>query len=443
MNKQFLKSIRDFMPEPLKYLTAPVFRNKLINNSEFRNYYDLLSKRESLSSDSIREYQFNQLKSILIYSYQNVPYYQELFDKISFDPQKFSDFEQMNQIPFLTREIVTDSFDKLVSKGNVKNGYYEGNTGGSSGLPLRFLLDYDSIYKENAFIYYYRKKLDYQFKDKLMTFRQVDFGEKLWKFNPMHNEMIFTPMKLSKLTVKEYAKRVNEYGPHYLNGYLSAIWYFAKLLKEYQINITFKLKGIFLISENPDMHQRQFIEEFFNTKSLTFYGHSERCVIAEEIIPDRYLFDPYYGYSEEILIEDNKYAIVGTGFLNHIMPFIRYKTDDVCYAVDKYYAIEGKRSSTSGLYGQNNEFLPNTSFLLRNPVYKNITTYQFIQNEKGKASLLIIVNKHFEMAEMEHIRKALHHQTKGVIELEIKIVDNLILSPRGKYQMFISNIGKE
>jgi phenylacetate-CoA ligase len=247
MNKDFLKRVRDKMPESLKYNTASFFRNALIKNREFLKYYKLLEEREEANSEIIKEYQLNQLKQILIYSYKNVPYYQELFNKISFDPFKFSDFEQISNIPFLTREIITDNFDKLKSTKKIKNGYYKGTTGGSSGLPLKFLLDYESIYRENGFIYYYRKKSGYQFEDKLATFRQVEFGNKLWKFNPMHNELIFSPIKLSKVTINDYVKKINEYKPQYLNGYLSAIWYFAKLLAEHQINITFKIKGIFLM----------------------------------------------------------------------------------------------------------------------------------------------------------------------------------------------------
>jgi phenylacetate-CoA ligase len=443
MNKNFLKVIRDQIPEPLKYITASLFRNKLVHNREFRKYYNLLNARENSDKEKITEYQLNNLKHILTYSYLNVPYYTELFNGISFDPFKFSDFDQMKAIPFLTREIILNNFDKLISTSKIKNGYYEAATGGSTGLPLKFYLDYDSIYKENAFIYYYRSKLGYEFRDKLTTFRQVEFGDKLWKFNPMYNEMIFSPLKLSVVTIRDYVQKIDEFGPHYLNGYLSAIFYFAKLMEQYEIPVNFKLKGIFLISENPDPNQRNFIEQFFNVKSLTFYGHSERAVIAEEIMRNEYLFDPYYGYTEQIHIENNIYAIVGTGFLNHKMPFIRYKTDDVCFPCNEHYLIKGKRNSTIGLYGINDEFIRSTAFLLRSPVFKNIITYQFIQHEKGKADLLMIVNKHFQMSEMGSIRKEINYQTKGVINLKIKIVDSLILSPRGKYQMFISNIGKE
>ena len=443
MRKQFMKSIRDNIPESLKFVTAPLFRNKLLNNKEFRSYYLLLENRESLSSEKIKEYQLAQLKQILIYSYNFVPFYKELFERISFDPYIISDFKQIEKIPFLTRKIVTENFRQLTSKEKARNGYYIGTTGGSSGLPLKFLLDYDSIYKENAFIYYYRKKLGYEFKDRVATFRNLGDGSNLWKFNPMHNEVIFSSTRLSKVTLVNYVEKINKFKPQYLNGYLSSIWFFSKLLEEKKLKLKVNLKGIFLISENIDSEQRRFIEQFFNVKSSTFYGQSERCVIAEEIIPYKYIFDPYYGYTEQIQIGKNEYSIVGTGFLNHTMPFIRYKTDDVCSPENQYYSIDGKRSSTIGLYGKNNEFLPATGFVLGIQVFKNITTYQFIQKEKGKADLFIVVNGDFQMGEIDIIKKEINFQTNGIIDIEIKIVDTLILSQRGKFQKYISYVGKE
>jgi len=431
------------MPESLKYIAAPILRDQLLNSVEFCEYYRLLVDREVLSPESIKEYQFSQLKQILIHSYQNVPYYRELFNNISFNPDKFADFEEMDRIPFLTREIVTDKFDKLISRKKINGGYYIGTTGGSSGSALRFLLDYNSIFKENAFIYYFRKKTGYNFKDKLVTFRQIEFGNRLWKLNPMHNELIFSAIRLSKVTIKDYVKQIEKFAPQYLNGYLSTIWYFTKLLEEYGIKLNTKLTGILLISENIDNNQRKFIEQFFNVKSTTFYGHSERCVIAEELAPNLYRFDPYYGFTEQIPLEENRNLIVGTGFLNLVMPFIRYKTDDVCSKVDEFYTIEGKRSSSIGLYGYNGEFLSSTAFDLEDPLFKNITTYQFIQNEIGRADLLIVVNSSFHMSELEHIKKEIFRLTKGIVDINIKLVDHLILSPRGKYQMYISNIGKK
>jgi phenylacetate-CoA ligase len=437
MNKQILKKIRDNMPEPLKHVTASFIRNRLVKNGGFRKYYQLLQEREKLDAEKIKEFQFEQLKSVLIYASRNVPYYEELFDSISFDPLNFSDFDQIKKIPFLTRELVTQNYQKLISREKVANGYYGGSTGGSTGSPLNFVLDYDSVYKENAFLYYYRRKLGYNFEDRLVTFRGIDLNHKTWQYNPMYNETIFSPMGLSKVTIHDYARRVNDVHPKYLNGYLSALWFFTKLLEQNNLKLDSQLKGIFLMSENIDPEKRAYIEDFYKVRSIAHYGHSERCVLAYETGPGMYCFDPYYGYGEQIKTEDDNYLIVGTGFLNRSMPFIRYRTDDYCTPVNSHFRIEGKRSTGLGLYGYNGEFIVSSSFL---DLFKHFTNYQFIQKEKGKADMLIVSNSEIHEKDIHKIQANIDAHTKGIIDINVKLVDNLILSPRGKFQMYISEL---
>ena len=440
MNKSILKTIRDDMPEFLKYAMAPLFRNRLIGDKNFKRYYSLLEMRETLPLAKIKEYQFEQLKQILVHSYQYVPYYHELFDKISFDPFKFSSFEEMKKIPFLDKDTIRKNFDRLVSKKRIINGSYIATTGGSTGEPLKVLLDYDSVFKENAFIYNIRKKLEYKWKDKLVTFRGIEFGEKLWKFNPMYNELIVSPFKLSNLTLEKYVAKINDFGPQYINGYLSSIHFFAKLLTEHTITLKTKLKGISLISEDIDTEKRDFVENFFKVKSLTFYGHSERCILAEEKKPGQYIFDPYYGYTEQLKIAEDRFAIVGTGFLNFTMPLIRYKTDDICSPDNDYFSIEGGRKSTRGLYGKNGEYFGHAAFNFHSDIFKNVIGYQFVQHKKGESDLLLVVNTDFNISEIEYMQKEIKKKTNGVLEFNIRVVPNFILSPRGKYQMFISKL---
>jgi phenylacetate-CoA ligase len=300
MNKHFLKKIRDNIPEPVKYITAPVFRNKLIRHKGFREYYRLLQNSDNTGEEEIYAFQLRQLQSLLQYAYTNVPYYKILFDKIDFNPAKVTALTDIERIPFLTKQIIRENFEALTSRSKIPGGYYVATTGGSTGEPLRILLDYDSIFVENAFLYHFRSKLGYTFDDKVATFRGIEFGDKLWKYNPMQNELVFSPFRLSKLTIKTYAERVKKYNPQYFLGYLSCIYLFAKLLQESNIDLKLNLKGIFLISENIDLEQRSFLEDFFATKTSTFYGHSERCVIAEEMEKGMYKPCPFYGYTELI-----------------------------------------------------------------------------------------------------------------------------------------------
>jgi hypothetical protein len=86
--------------------------------------------------------------------------------------------------------------------------------------------------------------------------------------------------------------------------------------------------------------------------------------------------------------------------------------------------------------------MADTSLELDDHAFNKIITYQFIQEKKGEADLLIIVSKDFKMSDLPMMKKVIDNQTKGFIDINIKIVDHLILSQRGKYQPIISNIGK-
>jgi len=404
----------------------------------------MLGSREAYSPERIKEYQFNQLKNILLHSYHNVPYYSDLFNKIQFNPERFNSLDDLKIIPFLTKKIIRENFDNLISVKKVPGGCYSTTTSGSTGEPLKILLDYDSFFKENAFLYHFRKKLGYKFEDKLVTFRGIDFGGKYWRLNPINNETIFSPFKLSKQTLELYRKKINEIKPSYLNGYFSSIYFLAKLLSENNQFLDSKLKGIFLSSENVDDAERRFVEEFFNVRTLTFYGHTERCVIAQEFAHDEYLFDPYYGFTEQIETGDDTNEIIGTGFLNKTMPLIRYKTDDICQEnIDGKVTIKGRRNINDFLIGKNDEKISNSGLHFLSDILVTVSKYQFIQERKGNAVLLIVPNKNFISSELSFIKKEIDKKMRGIIDFEIKLQENLTLSSRGKFQMFNSNISNE
>lgn len=441
MNKRILKRLRDKMPESLKYIAGPFIRKKLTGNEVFRNNYDLLIKRESLSPDQIRQYQFDRLKVMLIHSHENVPYYTQLFREIDFNPHEFKSFDELKRIPFLTKQIIRDNFTSLTSIQSVRGGSYTTTTSGSTGEPLKLILDYESFFKERAFHYYYYRKLGYHFEDKLVTFRGIDFGGKTKRYNPVNNETIFSPFKLSQHTIGKYLRDINKIRPAYLNGYFSTIYYFARLLADSNQTLDFKLKGIFLISENIDETERLFVESFYGVPTMSYYGHTERCVLAQEFNHNEYLFDPYYGYTEQINLDVESFEIVGTGFLNMKMPLIRYRTGDLCRITgENMISISGRRYVNDFLVGFNDEQVFNSTLHILSDILIDVTKYQFVQDRKGYATMLLIPGKNFKYNETQYIEKEINRQLEGSLIINIKITDQLMLSPRGKYSLFISSI---
>ena len=73
----------------------------------------------------------------------------------------------------------------------------------------------------------------------------------------------------------------------------------------------------------------------------------------------------------------------------------------------------------------------------------NVSKTQFIQEKKGDAVLLIVPNKNFINSELTLIRREIDKKMSGIINFDIKLEEKVILSPRGKFQMFISNVANQ
>ena len=91
----------------------------------------------------------------------------------------------------------------------------------------------------------------------------------------------------------------------------------------------------------------------------------------------------------------------------------------------------------------NDEFIPSSAFDLSNPIFKNIIRSQFIQSEKGEADLLIIVGNNFKMSELSCIKALLDKKAKNILNINVKIVESPVLSPRGKFESYISYLKKD
>ena len=437
MQGNILKKINENMPNFIKKIARDVIRNKLIGNQVFINTYNEIEEFNNFSKDEQERIQFKKLKQQLIYAYENVCYYKQSFDECEFNPYEFKNKEELKKLPIIKKEDLLNDFVKFCSKESVN--FYEAHTGGSSGKPLKILLDNKSIYKERAFVYSFWSKVGYDFKkSKIITFRGVEYRNKICKYNPLYNELLLSPFKLNNNSIQDYIKEINKFNPQFISGYPSAITNFVNILKNNKKSLNVNIKGIFLISENTTESEYKIIKEFFKCPVITFYGHSERAIFAENY-DDDYLFNKLYGYVELIQFEKNKYRIVCTGFLNKKMPLIRYITDDIVEIKNDKMHIIGHWDKEL-LIGKNDEKISIASINFHSDEFKCISRYQFIQSKKGKVNIYLECAEGLSEKHLCKIKSALNKKLLGILSYELIIVDKIKLTSRGKFKKVIQNI---
>ena len=434
MGIALLKKINERLPDSIKMAAAPLIRSGLVKNDIFINQYRALEEAASLNEQELGKIQFHKLKAVLIHAYEHTGYYHNLFDQVKFNPYQFEEVEELRKIPLLTREIIESDFDAL--QADDISDFYIGETGGSTGKPLRVLLERSSIYKEKAFIYHFWSRYGYDYKtSRIATFRGVDFSGKISKTNPLYNEIILNPFVLSESNVNLYAQKIGRFGAEFIHGYPSAITNFCRLINKCGIEVN-RIKAVFLISESCSKSQKEIIEKTLDCPVAAFYGHTERAVFAEQCGPDLvYEFNPLYGYTE--FVERKEGNIVCTGFLNLKLPLIRYALDDHATDLGNHrYQIEGHHSGAC-LYGRNGEQITQTALNFHDDTFARVEGYQFYQDKRGYAECRVIADVILCEPDLEKIRRKLESKTGTGLMWTVRQVPRLELTDKGKFKMII------
>ncbi len=432
MGIALLKKLNANLPDFIKVALAPIIRRKLINSSVFQNQMKELELMDTLSEEEVKRVQFEKLKETLVHAYEHTKYYRELFDNVGFDVYSFASKEQLDIIPVLTKEDIRNNFEAL--QADDISDYYSATTGGSTGMPLKVLLDRESIYRERAFIYHFWSKYGYDYKkSKIASFRGTDFKGKNFKANPLYAEIQFNPCNINADTIKSYYKKMTSFGVDFLQGFPSAIYSFCCFARDAGLDVKGKYKAVLCASENVYDFQKKVIEEVLGCKVISFYGHSERAVFAEQY-GDAYKFNDYYGYWE---INDAG-NVVCTGFISTKMPLIRYEVDDSVFKNGDLYSIKGHRDGV--MYGINGEIISAAAMNLHTDRLNKSINFQLHQKEKGVLIVRIVPFGKLKFKEIEEIRDIFQRQAGKNLTIQIEIAKEMILTQRGKYKLLIQEI---
>lgn len=438
MKFDIVKKIYEKIPMKVKYLLLPVFERVIADNSIFKKICSELKQSDRMSEVEKEQIQLQKLKETLIYAKKYVPYYKKLFEQKKFEPEKMNSFDDMQKIPVLTKKDIFDAGEEIYSIEEIP--FYTAYTGGSSGKALKCLLDKDSYYKERAFLSHFLEPLGYNpRKSKSITFMGHNKGEKYY-FSPIKGDITISPFRLFKEDeIEGIFKLFIEYRPDFINGYASAIVYFAKQCERYEKN--FHLKGCVFTSENWNEEDAQLVARVFKCKVVSTYGHTERAVFGY-IEDGKCIFDRFYGYTELISTDvADEFQIVCTGFISHKMPLIRYVTDDVIQIQeDGSYKLIGHRKSEVKLIGKNGAPIFKGALTIHMAETQKIKAYQYVQKEIGKAELHIAQDNILTKKELESIQKYIDIRCEGLLDVEIKIVPEIKRTPRGKYVWAICSI---
>jgi phenylacetate-CoA ligase len=302
-----------------------------------------------------QEFIFTKVKYITQHAYRSTVFYKDFYDKEGFHPNFLNKFDDIEKIPIVTKAVL-DEYN-IEARSVNRKGRYLVNTGGSSGTPFSFYIEPSSMGHEWAHMHFVWEKLGYKTSDLKIVFGGRSDLEGLVEYDVVRNHFAINIYAEYKLVANELKAVLKKYKISYLHGYPSSIYDFAIFCKtedtELQEALAKNLKGVFLGSEYPHQRYREVIESTFKVDTISWYGHTERAVLAYEG-KEKFKYEPFgtYGFAEAVKNKEGDYQLLGTSYYNFASPLIRYNTQDTIANVDLERGILKSFQVTKGREGE-------------------------------------------------------------------------------------------
>ncbi|MCX6113015.1 MAG: hypothetical protein NTY22_07035 [Proteobacteria bacterium] len=368
--------------------------------------------------------------------------------------------KDLRKLPILTKEIIRENYKKLTAKNIKKNSIIESHTSGSTGKPLRFILDKESNLIEAAHTFRGWSFGGYKLGDKVAFLRSYvpKDGEPLMYIIRRENIMYVSAYHLSDDVMRQYADAINRFGSKLLIGYPSSIYIFADFLKRNNIRMK-NINAIVTSSEMMLPQYREKIESVFNIKVLDWYGSNEHVLAFSQCENNMgYHINSEYGILEvvdenENLVENGAGSIIGTSLNNYAMPFIRYRTGDLCEKKLSQQCNCGRGLPIDVLrvHGRSDEILnflgrsiPPINFYTLFYNIPNIIQFQLIQESAGSLIAKFVVSDSFSDDNKKAVTDGLASRIGQGVKLELQFVDKIERNvSTGKIKCIINNFYKK
>jgi len=434
---------------PVYHIMPETFRY----GKNFSQQYHSLFDTEFFQEDVRKDIESELFLATVRNAYENVPYYHNIWDERGIRIKELKSIDDIVHLPFIDKTVVRENGDEMISKSIDKKSLIHLSTSGSTGAPLHLYQDRDIIMREWAYTNYIWSRVGYKPNSSRLVLRGKVFREqklhgKNWQWDAFKRELSCNIFDMTEENLALYCRMIERYKPEFIHGYMSAIMILCKYIEKHCLKHHFT--AVLATSETVYQDQREYVEKVLNTRLFSFYGHTERLVIAAECEKSTdYHVEPFYGYAEIIdkngnIITDAgiQGELVATGFMNKSMPLIRYKTGDIaewsedgkcsCGRCHRRILRVAGRSKYDLLIKANGSVVSMTALNMHSDVYRNVMKSQFYQDTPGKVELRIVPTREYSQSDSDEIIRQLQEKLGPEMDITVILKNDIPLNKNGK-----------
>jgi phenylacetate-CoA ligase len=428
-------------------------------DTSFYPAYKGLVRNQWKPYDELKYDQESQLRHLIEFAYESVPYYRNLFKSLGLSPKDVRTIEDLEKLPTLTKNIIKEHREELKPVNLQSIKHYDWATGGSTGTPMRYRISKNDRFLGGAILYRGWGHGGFELGDKMIILAgsSLDVRAKPYLVTKVHeisrNLRKLSSFDMGESEMREYARVFNSFKPCFVSGYASSIYFFARWLEENQVLIP-SPKGVFTTAEKLFPYMRKTIGDTFDCDVYDTYGLNDGGISAFEcpqhtglhIDTERSIMEVVDGSGHQI--ECGEGRILATSLHNYAMPLIRYAcgdegsiTDEVCGCGRGYSLLkEVIGRSTDVLITPDGKNIHGWFFLYIFWDYgTGIKEYQVVQETLEKIVVKIVPEDGFDEKQLDRVREIVNMRSPGW-DIEFKYVDAIERTSAGKYKFIINKL---
>lgn len=308
-----------------------------------------LRESDRLPAPELYRQRLQLLSAVVTRAASDVPFYRSR----ALSTIAFHDPDQLARLPLLDKSDVQAAGRQMISDRYRDRRLTEIHTGGTTGKPLAIYCDSAALQRNYAFFVRFKESAGIRDGARVATFAgrtlvPAGAGPPYWRHNRAANTLLFSSYHIGPASLPEYVDALGDFRAALIDSYPSSIEPIARYLLDRGIT-DIRPTAVITSSETLFPEVRTLIERAFGCKVFDHYGSAEMAALITQCELGTYHVEPQFGVVE--LIEGGKAVgpgergeIVATGFINPVMPLIRYRMGD--------YAVRGTGPCPCGRAGE-------------------------------------------------------------------------------------------
>ncbi|MFY0604298.1 MAG: phenylacetate--CoA ligase family protein [Flavobacteriaceae bacterium] len=430
---------------------------------EFKEDLAKWKERETYSEKDWLLYQTNELRKLLVHSFDTVPYYHRVYKEHGFKREDFLNFEleDLKSLPYLEKEDLRKyGKTELLSKKRNKGRFYASS--GSTGTPVNIYISKEFHRKWNA-AYEVRVRnwagVNYKMARGMIGGRKILKNDKskgpFYRFNSAEKQTYFSAYHISEKNVSEYLKAFEENKIEYLVGYAMSNYFLADFIEKSGLKAP-KLKAVITSSEKLTPEMRATFKRVYGCKTFDSYSGVESCGLISEDDVGNFLFSPDTGIIEVLnknlkeVSDGDLGEVVSTGLLNFDQPLIRYRIGDSARkSKDQIVRSNIAMPVFDEIMGRVEDVIITSDgkkMVRFHSIFIDIVGLvfgQIVQKSMNDFALNLVVGKNYDKTISERILKKRMNTQLGEITIKINYLDEAPKNNNGKFRAVISEVVNE